>query len=378
MASISSLTDRRAVERAIAEFKALGRTAFLQKHGFGKSREYMIRDPESGDLFDSKAVAGVAYNIQYSDAAPLTADDFSGGESTVQKALEELGFDVVRIGADWSEEEVHATVSDYFQMLHAEANGTPYVKSEHNAALRRRLQNRSKGSIEMKHQNISSVLDQLGLPYISGYKPRGNFQGMLREAVEKFVVGHTPEVERIVNAFEEAIPPQEKRFEGVLVAAPIPEPLPEVTPTTKKIRIPRKVDFAARDGANRTLGRAGEEWTIGYEKHRLAIAGHADLAANIDWIADRLGDGAGYDIASWTLPETPRNIEVKTTNGGISTPFVVTKNEVEVSAEMGAIYHLYRVFSFRREPRLYVLQGDLRSSLSLEPLDYRARVRALT
>ena len=70
-------------------------------------------------------------------------------------------------------------MADYFEMLRYEANGLPYNKSEHNAALQTRLQSRSKASIEMKHQNISAILDQLGLPYIQGYKPRSNVQELL-------------------------------------------------------------------------------------------------------------------------------------------------------------------------------------------------------
>ena len=35
------------------------------------------------------------------------------------------------------------------------------------------LDGRSKGSIEFKHQNVSAVLVDMGLPYIDGYKPPG-------------------------------------------------------------------------------------------------------------------------------------------------------------------------------------------------------------
>lgn len=68
-------------------------------------------------------------------------------------------------------------------MLRLEATDQPYNKSEHNEVLRQQLKARSEGSIEMKHQNISAVLDQLGLPYIRGYKPRTNLQDLLREVV---------------------------------------------------------------------------------------------------------------------------------------------------------------------------------------------------
>lgn len=75
-------------------------------------------------------------------------------------------------------------MDDYFEMLKQEAAGEPFNKSRHNAALRERLNGRSKGAVEFKHQNISAVLLSLNLPWISGYKPAGHFQDDLREYLE--------------------------------------------------------------------------------------------------------------------------------------------------------------------------------------------------
>ena len=78
---------------------------------------------------------------------------------------------------DWTEQEVRLIVADYFAMLEAELQGEPYKKSEHRKTLIPLLTGRSDGSVEIKHQNISSVLFEFGLPYVEGYKPRGNYQG---------------------------------------------------------------------------------------------------------------------------------------------------------------------------------------------------------
>lgn len=37
------------------------------------------------------------------------------------------------------------------------------------------------------HTNVSGVLAELGLPYIEGYKPRSNYQGVLATEVESFL-----------------------------------------------------------------------------------------------------------------------------------------------------------------------------------------------
>lgn len=83
----------------------------------------------------------------------------------------------------WSNEEVAATVNSYFQMLALEQKGEKYNKAAFRKQLLEQLNNRSAGSIEFKHQNISAVLRDLGMDYIKGYKPLANYQKSLKEAV---------------------------------------------------------------------------------------------------------------------------------------------------------------------------------------------------
>ena len=86
-------------------------------------------------------------------------------------------------GEAWSEVEVQAIVADYFVMLDKELRGEAYNTAEHNRALRRILTDRSTGSIERKHLNISAVLIEGGHPYIVGYKPNANYQKLLADVV---------------------------------------------------------------------------------------------------------------------------------------------------------------------------------------------------
>lgn len=78
---------------------------------------------------------------------------------------------------DWSRIECEAIVEDHFDMLLKELSGAPYSKSEHRYALQGKLDSRSEGSIEYKHQNITAVLLKAGYTYIKGYKPAWNYQG---------------------------------------------------------------------------------------------------------------------------------------------------------------------------------------------------------
>ena len=56
---LSGLTDADAVRQAIAEFDRTGREQFLNKYGFGVARAHFLR--RSGKYYDSKAIAGAAY-----------------------------------------------------------------------------------------------------------------------------------------------------------------------------------------------------------------------------------------------------------------------------------------------------------------------------
>jgi hypothetical protein len=128
-AELTLLQSPAAVQAALDEFHRLGRTAFLARYGFGKSRDYLVRNPVTGELCDSKAIVGAAFGHQYPKQGPLNPDEFSGGEATVVPKLQGLGFEVVRIGEDWSPEEVHATVASYFEMLALEARQAKYNKT---------------------------------------------------------------------------------------------------------------------------------------------------------------------------------------------------------------------------------------------------------
>jgi hypothetical protein len=226
----------------------------------------------------------------------------------------------------------------------------------------------------MKHQNISAILNQLGLPYIRGYKPRSNYQDRLRDIVIEQVRRESDLLQTIVDDIQAQTEPGNQAYQGVLTSRPEP---PAYQPFPKRERIPRKLDYVARDEHNRKLGRNGEHWVLGYEQNRLQKEHRTDLATKIDWVSERIGDGTGYDIMSFEADELARFIEVKTTNGGSLTPFIVSRNELEFSEETEDAFCLYRVFNFAVKPQLFILRGGLSGSVRLDPIDYRARLKQL-
>jgi len=279
----------------------------------------------------------------------------------------------------WTLDEVEAVVADYFAMLEAELLARKYSKAAHNRALQSRVK-RSAGSIEFKHQNISAVLINFRQPFIPGYLPRQNYQQLLERVVLEWLAGHPdffrsladgpvpapssrPPIEDSVRTSDLVVPPPEAGIGGVAR-----------TIENSHVRF-YNTDFVRRDAENRRLGRLGEEWVVDFERRRLHDeAGRPDLANRVEWIADTRGDGAGYDIASFDGDDSPRLIEVKTTGSGRQFPFMVTSNEVRVSEREPGRYHLYRVFEFARDPRMYILRGALSEVFRLEPTQYRARL----
>lgn len=267
----------------------------------------------------------------------------------------------------WAREEVEQVVAVYFQMLELELGQKSYSKKEHREALLPLLYGRSAGSVEFKLQNISAVLDDLWFPYIDGYKPRGNYQGLLFEVVEQHLRTHLQPLLALLNAVP-SVPDFQGKPEDVLVPAPSISP----TASAPQSNIVQSFDFARRDAANLALGQAGERWVMAYEQQRLIQAGAPELAHEVLWASREIGDGLGYDIESRTLEGEKRFIEVKTTNLTRRAPFDLTQNELLTSVKLQESYQLYRVFRFSSRPQLYSLQGDLNHLLHLMPTQYRA------
>lgn len=265
---------------------------------------------------------------------------------------------------DWTGEELDLIVSDYFLMLGDEAAGVPFNKAQHNRLLRGKI-DRSKGSVEFKHRNISAVLERLGLQTIKGYLPAQNFQTVIVDAIDRYVSKYPVALhpERAVSGLAER--------PGLFLEAP-PMLLP-VAPKREDIeRLVRKFNPVERDFRNRKLGREGEELVFQFERARLKNRDRPDLAKKIRWISEEDGDGAGYDILSFDEKGKERFLEVKTTVGSDMTPFYITRNELSLSSERPEAFRLCRVFDFSMRPRMFELSPPLTNFIHLSPLSYEA------
>lgn len=270
----------------------------------------------------------------------------------------------------WTDEENSLIVADYFAMLGEETAGRPYNKARHRRALLPFLNDRSPGSVEFKHQNISAVLKGLGEDWILGYKPAFNFQMALVDAVARWLALNPTWLERQTGPDHAS----GMREAGQIWIGPPPtlsnQPPPQEL--EQMLHISRKFDVAGRDERNRALGRAGEERVLAHERDALRSAGRDDLARKLRWVSEEDGDGAGYDIASFAPDGRARLIEVKTTNGWERTPFHITRNELAVAEARRSEWCLFRLWNFSRGPKAFELHPPLDAHLSLTATSFQA------
>lgn len=280
-------------------------------------------------------------------------------------------------GRAWTRHEVEAVVHVYLHMLRMQLMGQTPNKAEHNRPLQSMLPARTRASIEYKHCNISAVLVELGVPPLVGYKPLFNYQQLLIAVVSDALAKDSRLDEAALRQVETpAETPLLDSFDGFVV------PVPSVrrAPAAERERVADRPtvirDYLERETRNRSLGEAGENLVMEFEARRLHQSGETTLADRIEHASKTKGDGAGFDILSFEPGGRERFIEVKTTAYIAETPFYVSRNELSFSTEQADQFHLYRLFDFRSQPRMFMLQGKLDSNCTLDPVSYRAELRA--
>src|SRR6202795_3443351 len=134
--------------------------------------------------------------------------------------------DDAKIGTNWQDDELDAIIADYFAMLAADLSGQPYVKSRHSAALMVQI-GRTHRSVEFKHQNISAVLDELGMPWIPGYKPKRNYQNAIFDAIDRYLTKNPTTLEPAQTAQPILPPVPAEIFVAPPILAVASAPIPE-------------------------------------------------------------------------------------------------------------------------------------------------------
>jgi len=126
------------------------------------------------------------------------------------------------------------------------------------------------------------------------------------------------------------------------------------------------------------IGLMGEELVMRYEKHALLSAGKPDLANKIVHVAVDEGDGAGYDIRSYTPEGDVKYIEVKTTLGTQNARFFLTRNEYSFCQKNAGNYFIYRLYDLDMEEataNLYIKHGNVDEHFNKSPVTYQLALK---
>jgi hypothetical protein len=273
---------------------------------------------------------------------------------------------------DWSREEVEAIVADYLHMLTLELASQSYNKTEHRRHLLSKLNGRSDSSVEFKHCNISAAMLDLGFPYVRGYQPRANYQSLLAVVLAEQIHSKVMFDQVALAAVQQpAVAPSRFDFSKVKSEAPVKQHRATENMPAAFFKAVKR-DYLEREARNRSLGLAGEQFVVQFEHWRLIQLGQPRLAERVEHVAQTQGDGLGFDVLSFESDGKERFIEVKTTTFGRSTPFYVSSGELARSTACQEQFRLYRLFEFRKSPRLFDLAGSLHAHCSLDPVTYRA------
>lgn len=275
-----------------------------------------------------------------------------------------------KAGIPWSDEENDLTVASYFALFGTELSGRSVNKAEQYRILSAAI-GREPKAIEFKFQNISAVLLGWSLPWISGLKPALNYQRSLEDAVQRWLEARPDWLQPHGSA---------SKSNDIAESSPLwigPAPAHSNTPPPFDEELLEKLyarfDPAARDAANRALGRAGELRVLNHERATLVSQGKNDLAERIRWISDEGDNSAGFDILSFEANGRERLIEVKTTNGWERAPFHISRNQPEVSERHAETWRIMRLYDFSRSPRAFELRPPLERHLALIASSYEAR-----
>ncbi|SMC17270.1 protein of unknown function [Clostridium acidisoli DSM 12555] len=140
-----------------------------------------------------------------------------------------------------------------------------------------------------------------------------------------------------------------------------------------------KRNYDEENKKNGKLGEAGELLVINAEKKRLLKKGRKDLIKDIVHVSKDIGDKAGYDILSFDVDDKgnkiEKYIEVKTTEYGINTPFMIEESEVNFSRINSDKYYLYRVYNYNKktgDADSYIVKGNIDKKLELSNKTYIA------
>lgn len=179
----------------------------------------------------------------------------------------------------------------------------------------------------------------------------GRYEFLYDEAIEA-IQGNPKEL-----PIEAPIQPDEP-----LIEFPIPIKAFDKLPEKKYSFNGVVIDYDAENKNSKSIGDGGEQLVIDRERKILIANGHDDLVEEVK----KTKDGEGYDVLSFDINRNKKFIEVKTTTGISTRPFIMTDNEWEFMRQHSDQYHLYRIYDYdktTKRGKLFCLSGNIQKKV---------------
>ncbi|KAF2390693.1 HNH endonuclease [Pseudomonas frederiksbergensis] len=136
----------------------------------------------------------------------------------------------------WDDQELEASVDAYLKMLGLEHSNQTFKKADENRLLREGpLSKRSASSVEYRMQNISAVMEQMGMSHIVGYVSAKNVGTGIGNRIRKILA------QRDIEAFRKEPTQASQHFTYRLLEANTPQ----FSDTPEGILNPNKTSSAA-------------------------------------------------------------------------------------------------------------------------------------
>jgi hypothetical protein len=130
-------------------------------------------------------------------------------------------------------------------------------------------------------------------------------------------------------------------------------------------------DYQQKTKIQERVGRIGE--FIVLENERKKLIG-MNSSKKVEHVSITQNDMAGYDILSFDEDGNKMLIEVKSTKGGINTPFYLTAYELEYLNSHKDNYYIYRLYNInvrKKTADCYIIKGDQISDMNVVPDTYK-------
>jgi len=162
---------------------------------------------------------------------------------------------------------------------------------------------------------------------------------------------------------------EKEREEGTIIDSEAPSTIVSRVPKKYNFNTSKNIDWERQNRQYQRIGSLGEQLVLKLEKEKVSKKFGDEKAEKV---VKQL-DGKGYDILSFDDNGDEMHIEVKTTTSEESTPFYLTRAEVEFYKTHPKNYYLYRLYNYTIKHNYadrYILTAKDLKNFTLTPLTY--------